>query len=419
MSAVSFATVRPLERAKSQPLVLSLFFVAALMASVPLENCTVLPAIGSIARLIGLVAAGMVLVDAALKLGFRRWHAAHLPLLLFVVWSAWTYIWSVYPPYTRERITTNLQLLVFVWVIWQTVRNLRDLRVVLQGFVLGACCAAIWTMVNARDLHAYSGIRFSGAGSDPNELGLTMVIGMVMAFYISTTSPTSLKRILWLVPLPLCIVAVILTVSRSAAIETALALLCISFWHVTTSSKLRFAPIVGGVVLLAIGAAFVPKANFRRLGTIESEISTGHIGARGQLWKAGIQMFEQRPILGTGAATFAYAAEPIIGRDLAAHNTYVSVLTETGMIGFLIFAIALVTFGLLALTFRGNERFLWLIVMLVWGLGVFSLTFEYKKTTWSVFGLLVATSSVSEMTQVRPRRLRRMYKQSELLTAKA
>ncbi|HXE12077.1 MAG TPA: O-antigen ligase family protein [Bryobacteraceae bacterium] len=410
-------TLRAHPRVQSLPL--STIFVAALMASVPLENCTVLPAIGSISRLIGLVATGMVVLDAALKLGFRRWHAAYLPLLLFVVWSAWSYIWSVYPPYTRERITTNLQLLVFVWVIWQAVRNLRDLRVVLQGFVIGACCAAVWTMVNARDLHAYSGIRFSGAGSDPNELGLTLVIGMVMAFYISTTSPTSFKRVLWLIPFPLCIVAVILTVSRSAAIETALALLCISFWHVMTSSKLRFAPIVGGVVLLAIGAAFVPKANFRRLSTIESEISTGHIGARGQLWKAGIQMFEQRPILGTGAATFAFAAEPIIGRDLAAHNTYVSVLTETGMIGFLLFATALVTFGLLSLTLRCNERFLWLIVMLVWGLGVFSLTFEYKKTTWCVFGLLVATSSVSEMAPARPRRLRRMYKQAEMIPAKA
>ncbi|HEX6545503.1 MAG TPA: hypothetical protein VF023_04285, partial [Bryobacteraceae bacterium] len=247
MSAVSFAVSRPREQAKSQPLVLSLFFVAALMASVPLENCTVLPAIGSIARLIGLVATGMVFLDAALKLGFRRWHAAHLPLVFFVIWSGWTYAWSVFPPFTEERIITNLQLLVLVWVIWQTVRNLRDLRIVLQGFVFGACCAAIWTMVNARDLHVYDdGIRFSGAGSDPNELGLTIVIGIVMAFYVSSTSPTSLKRILWLIPLPLCIVAVILTVSRSAFIETTLALMCISFWHITTSSKMRFAPIIGG-----------------------------------------------------------------------------------------------------------------------------------------------------------------------------
>lgn len=408
-------------RARVRNLPLSVIFVAALMASVPLENCTVLPAIGSISRFIGSVATGMVVLDCAMRLGFRRGHPAHLPLVLFVVWSAWTCVWSVSPELSRERITTNLQLLVFIWVIWQAVRSLRDLRITLQGFVFGSCCAAIWTMVNARDLHAYEGIRFSGAGADPNELGLTMVIGMIMAFYLSKTSSTVSRRILWLVPLPLCIIGVILTVSRSAFIETTIALLCIVFWHVTTSSKMRVIPIIGGLVLLAIGAAFIPKASFRRLSSIESEISTGRIGDRGQLWKTGIQMFEQRPITGTGAATFAFAAEPIIGRDLAAHNTYVSVLTETGLVGFLLFTIALIIFGLLALTLRCNERFLWLIVMLVWGLGVFSLTFEYKKTTWSVFGLLIATSSAAEMALAYPRGPWRTYKhqQTGMITAKA
>ncbi|HEX6545658.1 MAG TPA: hypothetical protein VF023_05085, partial [Bryobacteraceae bacterium] len=109
----------------------------------------------------------------------------------------------------------------------------------------------------------------------------------------------------------------------------------------------------------------------------------------------------------------------IIGRDLAAHNTYVSVLTETGIVGFLIFAIALISFVLLALTFQSNERFLWLIVMLVWGLGVFGLTFEYKKTTWSVFALLIATSGVSEMARVYPRGRRRAYRQTGIVAAKA
>jgi O-antigen ligase len=394
---------RSLKQSSVRPLLPSLVLLSALMASIPLENSAVLPSIGSIARLLGLIATGAVLIDSAIILGFRRGHVAHLPLALFVLWSAWTYVWSVNPQLTSERITTNLQLMALVWVIWQSVRELRDLRMVLQGFVLGSCCAAVLTVINWRELAAYDGIRYSGAGADPNELGLMMVISLLMAYYLSKTAPTSVSRILWLVPLPLCILGIILTVSRAAFITTTVALVGISIWHVaTTSSRMRFPPLIAGVLLLAVGMAFVPKANLERIETIQSEISGGRIGKRVRIWKAGMELFEQHPMTGMGAATFAYAVEPLIGRDLAAHNTYISVLTETGIIGFICFAFTLITFATLVMRLNSAERSLWLLVMLVWCIAVMSLTFEYKKATWAIFGLLIATAGASEMPLVGP-----------------
>src|SRR5260370_13770505 len=159
---------------------------------------------------------------------------------------------------------------------------------------------------------------------------------------------------------------------------------------------MRFAPLVGGVLLLALGLTFTPKANLDRISTIGSEISSGRIGKRTQIWTAGMMVFRQHPLTGTGAATFANAVEPLIGRDLAAHNVYVSVLTETGIIGFLIFSIALITCFMTAMNLGSSERALWLIVMVIWCIGVMSLTWEYKKITWSVFGLLIASGALRE-----------------------
>ena len=401
MTSATYVLAPGFENAGRRRLLPCLLLVAALTASIPLENSTILPSIGSISRLLGIVTSGAVIMDAAVSTGFRRGHVAHLLLAAFVIWSAWTYAWSINPPLTSERIQTNLQLLVFAWVIWQSVRSLKDLRVVLQGFVLGSCFAAILIVINSQERRAYDGIRYSGAGADPNELGLTIVISILMAYYLSTTAVTKRARILWLLPLPLYFVGVILTVSRAAFITTTIALIGISIWHLRTSSRMRFAPIVAGVLLLGAGAVFVPKANIERIASIESEISTGRIGKRGRIWKAGIELFENRPMLGTGAATFAYAAEPLIGRDLAAHNTYVSVLTETGLIGFCCFGLALITFAIMAARLNTNECFLWLTVLFVWGVGVFSLTFEYKKATWIIFSLLIATAGASETQQTR------------------
>jgi O-antigen ligase len=400
MAYAPYFTAVPFGEGVARRFVPSLLVVAGLMAAIPLENATVIPAIGSIARLLGVIAVGAVVLDGTMRHGFRPLHPAHITLALFTIWSAWTFLWSVNPQLTSERITTNLQLLLLLWVIWQSVRELGDLRLVLQGFVLGSCIAVVLTFVNSHEMAAVDDIRYAGGGADPNELGLTLVISVVMTFYVSKTATTTFRRVLWLLPIPMCIAGIVLTVSRGAFIVGSLALVGISLWHITTSSRMRFAPLVVGALLLAAGAQFVPKANIQRIESIESEISTGGIGKRTRIWKAGIRLFRENAMLGTGAATFAYAAEPLVGRDLAAHNTYVSVLTETGLIGFIFFAAALITFATIAWHLNVAERFLWLIVMSVWCLGVMSLTFEYKKTTWAIFALLIATAGASRTDNV-------------------
>lgn len=395
MSSASYSSAGLLEQQRTRTFYPGLVLVAALVASIPLENSTVLPSIGSIARLLGLVAAGAVIIDASVVLGFRRLHIAHVPLALFVIWSAWTCAWSVNPDLTSERIKTNLQLLLLVWVIWQSVWDLKNLRMALQGFVCGACCAAVLTFINARNLVAVDAIRYSGAGADPNELGLTLVMTLPMAYYLSRTATTFFGQWLWLVPIPLCIAGVILTVSRGAFISMVAALIALSIWHFKTSARMRFAPLIAGALLLVVGLAFVPKADVERISSIEGEVSSGRIGKRARLWKTGMELWQERPLTGVGAATFAYAAKPILGRELAAHNIYVSVLTETGIIGFLIFGIVLITMFASAMRLGTSERFLWLTVMTVWCIGVSGLTFEYKKVTWVMFGLLIATAGAS------------------------
>jgi O-antigen ligase len=333
--------------------------------------------------------------------GFRRMHIAHLPLALFVVWSAWTCLWSHERELTEQRIGTNIQLLVLLWLIWQSVREQRQLRIVLQGFVLGACCAALLTVGKSDGLYAPGDVRYSGTGADPNELGLMMALSLPMAYYLSRTAATKFGRRFWLVPMPVCIAAVVFTASRGASFTTVVALLAISIWHVNSSPRMRFAPIIVGVLLLAVGLAFAPKANIERIGTLESEISTGHVGSRGAIWKAGLQVFRERPWTGVGAASFEFAVEPIIGRTLVAHNVYVSVLTETGIIGFLIFSLAIVSCIVMGVHLSLPERPLWLIVMLLWCIGVMSLTFEYKKATWAVFGLVIASAGMTGTVRAR------------------
>ena len=72
-------------------------------------------------------------------------------------------------------------------------------------------------------------------------------------------------------------------------------------------------------------------------------------------WDAGMRMFAHKPILGIGLNQFPehyldYAIDPPVYQGFDAHNTYIKALAETGLVGFIPFAM------LLWLTIKGAWR---------------------------------------------------------------
>jgi hypothetical protein len=84
-----------------------------------------------------------------------------------------------------------------------------------------------------------------------------------------------------------------------------------------------------------------PPSSWRRLESAAAEVSEGKLNSRTVLWQAGLDMFRDRPFGGIGAG------------------------------------------ARITRSFR-------LTRLAVWSLGVCSLTWEYRKPTWLVFGLLAA-----------------------------
>ena len=81
-----------------------------------------------------------------------------------------------------------------------------------------------------------------------------------------------------------------------------------------------------------------------------------------------------------------------------AHNTYLSVLVEVGLVGFSLFALMLIIVGVQAVRQPRWESRLWLATLLTWALGAFSLTWENRKQTWLVLGLIIVSSAIAHQT---------------------
>jgi O-antigen ligase len=131
------------------------------------------------------------------------------------------------------------------------------------------------------------------------------------------------------------------------------------------------------------------------------EIAQGSLTGRTIIWTAGWEIFREHPFLGVGANAFRLMVSRVLAEPIRpdepdaappAHNTFLSVLVEQGIIGFTLFCALLVVLALSVREMPLLPRRLWIVCLGVWVLGVSGLTWEMRKPTWFFFGLLIAQS---------------------------
>ena len=135
---------------------------------------------------------------------------------------------------------------------------------------------------------------------------------------------------------------VLITGSRGGYVSSAAGLIVLGIYgayHLIRVERFRLTLLlVGGgcaVVVLLLGFTFVAHSDLLT-GRFGSIAEPGDI--RPHLWQAGIRAFDLQPVVGTGAGTYLiYGREfrdPAVQTDpIYAHNDYVQLLAEYGVIG--------------------------------------------------------------------------------------
>jgi O-antigen ligase len=86
-----------------------------------------------------------------------------------------------------------------------------------------------------------------------------------------------------------------------------------------------------------------------------------------------------------------------------AHNSYLSVLVELGLVGFGLFALTLVIAASQAWIQPKWESRFWFALLMVWGIGAATLTWEHRKSTWLFLSLLVVGAALArQRAQAQP-----------------
>lgn len=367
--------------------------------AIPWEDAITIPGFGTSARFLGVVAVVLGIFAIIEKGTIRRPAAGHIMMTLFVISAAASYLWSLYPEGTWDETLTYIQLLVMVWLIWEFCPRAQEQIGLMQAYVLGTFVSGIDTVYNYL-YHVESDYqRYAGARLNANDLGLMMALSMPVSYHLLIHSK---GRVAWIYRLQLVLAGttVLLTASRGATLASAVALAIVPLTQARLTARQRVGIILTGLLLVSSILVFVPSTSWERLSTTPNALEHSTLTGRTVIWKAGWEIFREHPFVGIGSNAFRFVVSRVLEEPIRlddpdspappAHNTFLSVLVEQGVIGCAVFCALLVVMCLSLRKLPPLNRNLWIVVLGVWAVGVSSLTWEMRKPTWFFFGLLLA-----------------------------
>jgi O-antigen ligase len=387
---------------------ISYYLSLLLVFLLPIEGLFRIPGTGTTVKWIGLGVGLFWVATVFITKRVRRPSPLQIALAAFVLWNGLSVFWSTNPTRSGNHFFTWVQLLGMALMFWDLYTTRPAVLNALQMYVLGAYVAVGSAAQNYLAGRAFytNYERFASGDTNPDGFGFILALGIPIAFYLASkqggSSMSRLVRSINYVYIPVAFLGLALSGTRTALLASLVGLA----FGLTTLTRVRlWVRIIILVLLVSSVLYLVPYVqslkSFQRLGTTATELTQGDLNNRTNNWKEGLEAFKAHPILGVGANMY----RTVNTWDKVAHNSFLSVLVELGLIGFILFAFIL---GI-ALTeaWRNkylSERSFWTTLFIVWSMGAFTLTWEYRKTTWLFLSLMVANAAVSRLRQKRAAR---------------
>ena len=370
-----------------------------LVFAIPWEDAITIADFGTSARLIGIVTLVLGVMAIIGKGAIRRPALGHLMMILFVTSAAFSYVWSLYPEGTLTQTVTYIQLLALVWLIWELSPRVEQQKNLMQAYVLGTFVSGGDTIYRFLSHQESVYQRYAGAGLDANDLGLMMALSIPVSYFLLIQEKSLM---VWVYRLQLVVAGttVLLTASRGATLACLVALAIIPLTHARLTMRKRIAVLLTLSLLILGVLLVVPSSSWERLSTVPDEFEHGTLTGRKIIWSAGWEIFREHPFVGIGSNAFRVVVSRVLAEPIRldapdspappAHNTFLSVLVEQGVIGLIIYSAMLAVLALSLRAMPPLPRKLWIVCLGVWVVGVSSLTWEMRKPTWFFFGLLIA-----------------------------
>jgi O-antigen ligase len=302
--------------------------------------------------------------------------------VLFLGWACLTGFWALEPAsaFRTMMIASSLiALMLIVSALPLTARDFEAIRfaVMLSGLIVGLYAVYLQAIGAQFPTHGVSqrfSITTDPEQSDPNILAasLLMPLGLALEQMVLGTSrwwrnwSDSRSRALGTIAALFTTISILFTASRGGLVSAIIVFAGTLFYcakapggreRVRATLRSIGVTLLGGTIAIMLTAYFLPRltarAETRLLNpAIQRTLrAQGDPSGRGEIWQAGLVACENHCLLGVGIGNFARiynqvfafsGADENVGYNRVAHNLYLSLAVETGLVGLTLFGVALV-----------------------------------------------------------------------------
>lgn len=301
---------------------------------------------GSILKIVGIILIGVSILFY-IK---RKPSRTVLPLFYWLLWMLFSVLWVTSSHYWNAFIIIYIGQFALLLAMEQV--DIRDFNFkwIDVGLVITGCVASyVLIKFPATSMFTEEGrrtIMLNGTTIDPNIVAATIILGLHIATNYFLNSNSKITKITFGTFSMFMLYGILLTGSRGALIAFSISFLLKIYLEGRLDYKARKKSIY--LILFAILAFFIMvsilpedliESRFSKetiLGLNEREQGSHN---RYDIWLAAAELFWKSPIWGFGCGNFINSISLVYSRQCAAHNAFVLLLIEGGLIGFSFFAI--------------------------------------------------------------------------------
>jgi O-antigen ligase len=313
---------------------------------VPFDSVAVVTGAGgaTATRLLGIVAAGVLLAVGVVERRLVRPPAVAVWVVLLFIYAIMTLAWAVNEDLSRARLITAASLVAMYLAAVTFQVSQKELATVCVLTMIAGVLASAAGLISGFEADAEREVRGSmtigGQQGSPNAIAHSLILPLAMTVGTLFAARHLLAKAAALAGAAVIAAGIFLTMSRSS-LAAVIFMACVLLYRFRV--RWQVLAVIGAV---AVVLPFMPDLFFERIGRVfTGEDATG--SGRTEIWSIGLEALARFGLFGAGLANFPaaydiYAHTPPRGLSRGAHNEYLGIWVELGIIGLTCFLGAVV-----------------------------------------------------------------------------
>ena len=342
-----------------------------------------------LAKVVAMPTLGLSLVMLVLEGTHRNYSMFNLFAVILGVWYLVGVWWSPVPDASIKILKTYIMLILMSLMFTYLISDEYKFRGAYQAYVAGCFVATgviFYNYLNGIEGPYYQ--RYTVENIETDNMAILLAFGIPMGVWLYTQTKHWALKLFNLSTIPVVFYGIFLTGTRTGLVCGAIGLMYLAFTQRKASFNLKMI-YVGVLIGLAVAViSLAPKASVERIFSIGEAVASGDLNHREVIWQHTLSAWADDPLIGGGTGALGHSLNPYHINFEWAHNAYIQLLGENGVIGLAIYLLMIGSLLYYALKCQIETKFFLLTLWFTIFISQMTLHSQNLKEVWFVWSVI-------------------------------